>query len=140
MFQRPGPRWKAIGKLDLIMPVLPRPWSTKSNRSPIFSRVSRPTLKLLLTDSVGAPEWPLSAQSRHWVVHRTCPLSGVKWTWPIALHLGFGKDFVRPRRPISPASAEAQRTSIRKLRPIAQPKIAAPEETPQGEIEIRHRP
>src|SRR5262249_34093643 len=72
MFQRPGPLWKAIGKLDLIMPVLPRPWSTKSNRSPIFSRVSRPTLKLLLTDSVGAPE---------------CPLLGVKRTWTGALQM-----------------------------------------------------
>src|SRR5215510_12048591 len=72
MFQRPGPLWKAIGKLDLIMPVLPRPWSTKSNRSPIFSRVSRPTLKGLLADSVGAPK---------------CPLLGEKRTCRFALHM-----------------------------------------------------
>jgi hypothetical protein len=28
-------------------------------------------------------ECPLLAQSRHEVVHRTCPLSGVKRTWPV---------------------------------------------------------
>ena len=29
-------------------------------------------------------ECPLLAQSGHWRVHRTCPLSGVKRTWDFA--------------------------------------------------------
>src|SRR5262249_805143 len=74
MFQRPGPLWKAIGKLGHTMPVLPRPWSTKLNRSLIFSRVLRQTLKGLLADSVGAPE---------------CPLSGVADMGPCTAHVRF---------------------------------------------------
>ena len=32
-------------------------------------------------------QWPLLAQSGHPTLRRTCPLLGVKRTWPAALHM-----------------------------------------------------